>query len=57
MAGDTHRYADLSAEQKSAFYDMRLLTTATASFPHAMIAQMGRSVVVPDNEGVTINWR
>ncbi len=30
---DMHRYADLSAEQKSAFYDMRLLTTATASFP------------------------
>ena len=54
---DMHRYADLSAEQKSAFYDMRLLTTATASFPHAMVAQMGRSVVVPDNEGVTINWR
>ncbi len=51
------RYADISAEQKAYFYDMVLLTRAVQSWPHVLIAQMGRSTVIPKGEGDTVNWR
>lgn len=52
------RLQDLTAQEKAAVYEMRLLTRAVPSFAYYHCAQMAeQQTVVPDREGVTINWR
>jgi len=54
---EIQRFADLTAEQKAAFYEMRLLTRAVPNFAYYHVAQLARQTTIPLNEGVTVNWR
>ncbi len=55
----TMTYANNSAEQYSAYYEMQLLTRAVANLPYALVAQLGSTInsAIPKNRGDTINWR
>lgn len=54
---EIQRIADLTAEQKAAFYEMRLLTRAVPNFAYYHVAQMARQTTIPDREGTTVNFR
>ena len=55
----TQTYTGTPAEQYAAFYEMRLLTRAIASFPHWHVAQLGSTpkTVIPEHRGDQVSWR
>jgi N4-gp56 family major capsid protein len=54
----TQRYADITAEQVDAYYDMRLLTVAAPNLVYAMVAQdSNQNNTIPEHNGDVINMR
>lgn len=56
MATVTETYSALTNEQRN-YYDMVLLTYAKKNLPHAAFGQRARSIEIPKNNGVTVEFR
>lgn len=56
MAAYTETYSGLTHEQRE-YYENVLLEYAKSNLPHVMVAQKGRSISIPDHNGMTVQFR
>jgi hypothetical protein len=56
MATTMQTYNGMTVEQRS-YYEKQLLIRALPNLVHAQFGQRGRSIVVPDRSGLTVDWR